>query len=46
MAIVTDPKDAKAAAFYRQYGFQAFDERRMFLAMQEVERWLKELTGD
>ncbi len=42
-AIVTDPKDAKAAAFYRQFGFQALDGRRMFVAMQEVGCWLKQL---
>ena len=46
VAIVTDPKAAGAAAFYRQFGFQTFDERRMLVGMQEVERWLKKLTSD
>ncbi len=46
VAILTDPKDAKAAAFYGQFGFQPLHEGRMFVSMQQVERWLKELTSD
>lgn len=45
VAIVTEPKDAKAVGFYRQFGFQALDERRMFVAMQEVGCWLKQLRN-
>jgi len=46
VVIVTDPKEAKAAAFYSQYGFRRLDEKRMFVSMQEVERWLTELAND
>ena len=44
VAIVTDPKDGQAAAFYRQFGFQTLDERRMFVSMHEVGRWLMALN--
>jgi predicted GNAT family N-acyltransferase len=33
---VTGPKDKKARAFYESYGFQALDDRRLFLTMKEV----------
>ncbi len=46
VAVITDPKDARAAAFYRQFGFRFFDEQRMFLPMQGLDRWLNELRGD
>jgi GNAT superfamily N-acetyltransferase len=45
VAIVTDPKDAKAAGFYGQFGFQRLDERRMLVGMEEVGRWLEEVTN-
>lgn len=44
-AITADPKDVKAAAFYRKFGFQNFAEQRMFVAMEEVGRWLNNLTN-
>jgi predicted N-acetyltransferase YhbS len=36
VVVVTDPKDDKARAFYQAYGFQALDERRLFMPMKEV----------
>jgi GNAT superfamily N-acetyltransferase len=37
VAVVTDPKDAKAEAFYRKYGFRNLGGgRRMFLTMKEI----------
>lgn len=36
VVVVTDPKDHKARAFYESYGFQALDERRLFMPMKEV----------
>jgi len=46
VAVVTDPKDAKAAAFYRQFGFRFFDGQRMFVPMRGLDRWWKELSAD
>jgi GNAT superfamily N-acetyltransferase len=46
VAIITDPKDEKAARFYRQFGFHPLDGRRMFVEMRKVERWLAELKND
>jgi ribosomal protein S18 acetylase RimI-like enzyme len=45
VAVVTDPKDAQAADFYRQFGFRHMGDRRMLLPMGEIERWLKKLTS-
>ena len=42
VAVVTDPKDAQAAAFYSRYGFRkliSFGER-LFLPMQEITKAL------
>jgi predicted N-acetyltransferase YhbS len=36
-ALVTDPKDASARAFYEKFGFLELDKQRMFLPMKEVE---------
>lgn len=38
MAVVTDPKDDKARAFYQRYGFESLDggEGRLFLRMQTI----------
>ena len=36
VVVVTDPKDAKARAFYGSYGFQQLDEHRLFLPMSEL----------
>jgi len=36
VVVVTDPKDDKARAFYESYGFQALDERRLFITMKEL----------
>jgi len=36
VVVVTDPKDTKARAFYESYGFQALDDRRLFMTMKEV----------
>ena len=43
---MTDPKDATAATFYQKFGFRPLDERRMFVAMHEIERWLSDVTND
>ena len=36
VVVVTDPKDQRARAFYEAYGFQALDERRLFIPMKEL----------
>jgi len=42
VAVVTDPKNAKAEAFYRKYGFRNLSKgRRMFLTMKEIAAWLE-----
>ncbi len=37
-ALVTDPKDESARAFYKHFGFLDLDAQRMFLTMKEVEK--------
>jgi len=34
--VVTDPKDAKARAFYERFGFRPLDDRRLFIPMGEL----------
>ena len=42
VAVVTDPKNAKAEAFYRKYGFRTLvGGRRLFLTMKEIAAWFK-----
>jgi hypothetical protein len=42
IAVVTDPKNAKAENFYKKYGFRRLGGgRRLFLAMKEVASWLQ-----
>ena len=36
VVVVTDPKDAKARAFYERFGFRALDEGRLFIPMREL----------
>jgi ribosomal protein S18 acetylase RimI-like enzyme len=36
VAVVVDPKGEKAAAFYRDFGFQPLEENKMFLLMKSV----------
>ena len=36
VVVVTDPKDKPARDFYETYGFQALDERRLFIPMKEL----------
>lgn len=36
VVVVTDPKDAKARAFYERFGFRVLDERRLFIPMREL----------
>jgi len=36
VAVVTDPKDDRARAFYASHGFAPLDERRMFIPMSEL----------
>jgi GNAT superfamily N-acetyltransferase len=36
MAVIVDPLDAEAAAFYKYYGFMALESGRMFLPMKTV----------
>lgn len=43
LAIITDPKDAKAKAFYENFGFQPLTENRMFLTMKQAETLLSAL---
>ena len=40
MAIVTDPIDEKAAAFYGKYGFVTLETGRMFLSMGTIAKLL------
>lgn len=42
IAVVTDPKDERAAAFYRGFGFIQLNNRRWILAMKDVSRQLQE----
>jgi hypothetical protein len=42
VAVVTDPKNAKAEKFYKKYGFrQLGGGRRLFLPMKEIASSLK-----
>lgn len=43
LAIITDPKDTKAQAFYEGFGFQPLTESRMFLTMKQAEALLSAL---
>ncbi|MEX2580580.1 MAG: GNAT family N-acetyltransferase [Verrucomicrobiales bacterium] len=36
IAMVSDPKDDGALRFYEKFGFEALDERRLYLSMQSV----------
>ena len=36
VVVLTDPKDAKARRFYEGFGFQALDDRRLFISMKEL----------
>ncbi len=36
VVVVTDPKDLKVRAFYEARGFQALDERRLFIPMRDL----------
>ena len=45
LAVITDPKDAKAERFYTDFGFRPFKGRRMFLPMLEIGRLLREPTS-
>ena len=44
VAVITDPKDENAAAFYRRFGFRECDAegKRLLLPMTEVERSLEQ----
>lgn len=37
IAVVTDPKDAKAAEFYIEFNFRQLKPGRLFLPMKEIE---------
>ena len=39
-AIVTDPKDKKARAFYAAFGFQSLTSGRQFLTMKQASAWI------
>lgn len=39
-AIVTDPKDEKARAFYASFGFQPLTESRQFITMKSAAQWI------
>lgn len=41
VAVVTDPKDERAAAFYRGFGFIRLNDRRWILSMKDVARVLE-----
>ena len=36
VAVVVDPKDDAAAKFYREFGFQLLEEKKMFLPMKAI----------
>jgi len=36
VVVVTDPKDAKARAFYERFGFRTLDVHRLFIPMREL----------
>jgi GNAT superfamily N-acetyltransferase len=40
VAVVTDPKDDRAARFYAEFGFKLLDGHRMFLPMKAIPEWL------
>jgi GNAT superfamily N-acetyltransferase len=40
VAVVVDPKDAKAAKFYGAFGFRPLDGQKMFLPMKVIPEWL------
>lgn len=40
VAVVTDPKDDRAARFYAEFGFKSLDGQRIFLPMKAVLEWL------
>lgn len=43
VAILTDPKNIRAADFYRRYGFRELQgSRRMFVTMDEAAAWVRE----
>ncbi|MCU0794516.1 MAG: GNAT family N-acetyltransferase [Akkermansiaceae bacterium] len=35
--MITDPKDGKAAAFYRKYGFRPLNPERLFITAQQLQ---------
>lgn len=39
-AIVTDPKDEKARAFYASFGFQPLTESRQFITLKSATQWI------
>ncbi len=39
VVVVTDPKDAKARAFYERFGFRPLDDHRFFIPMRELVEW-------
>ena len=41
VAVVTDPRDEQAAAFYQEFGFIPLNDRRMVLSMRYVTRVLQ-----
>ena len=45
VAVVTDPKDERAAAFYRDFGFIQLNDRRLVFSMKDIARLLEETTA-
>ncbi len=41
IAVVTDPKDERAAKFYTEFGFKPLDETRLFIPMKTIAEWLE-----
>ena len=41
IGVITDPKDDRAARFYREFGFQPLSSGRQFLPMTEIMRLLR-----
>jgi GNAT superfamily N-acetyltransferase len=41
IAVITDPKDEPAAAFYREFGFMPLTASRLFLPMTDIVRLLQ-----
>lgn len=44
LLVITDPKNAHAFDFYREFGFVPLNKTRLFLPMKDVKRWIARRT--